>query len=221
MNPIRHLAGLILLSQGVQSITRYFNTGFLVAIAVNVAKAIAERTDNFDDAEIVASIFALEHGGRLNELTDETIASRVDSSVKQAESSQYSQWYAEIDAVIRSDADVEKQVAGDAEEANTEVVEEKTVEPKTDALVENVKKEEPKADEVKTDEPQSLKDVAITDLAIPATVRKVLEAAGLTTARAVLAYDVNPENDGGLNALGNFDDVRRNKTLAAIEKALS
>ncbi|MGK3945940.1 hypothetical protein ABK046_47285, partial [Streptomyces caeruleatus] len=70
-------------------------------------------------------------------------------------------------------------------------------------------------------EPQALKDVAITELTIPATVRKVLETAGLATARAVLAYDVNPENVGGLIALGNFDEVRRAKTLAAIEKALS
>jgi hypothetical protein len=223
MNPIRHLAGLILLSQGVQSIARYFNRAFLVDIAIRVAEAIAEKTDNWEDAEVVAAVFSLEYEGKFNELTDTSIAHYVEKAVKKAESEHYSQWYAEIDKVIRSDADVEEEADEEIEDTivdevkTDEVIEEKKADP-----VEEVKPqvvEAPKTDEVKTDEPQALKDVAITDLTIPATVRKVLESAGLTTARAVLAYDVNPENVGGLIALGNFDEVRRAKTLAAIEKA--
>jgi hypothetical protein len=223
MNPIRHLAGLILLSQGVQSIARYFNRAFLVAIAVKVAEAIAVKTESWEEAEVVAAVFALELDGKFNELTDSTIDYHVDRAVSKAESEHYSQWYAEIDAAIRSDAEVsedDSHIPNDDEvienDGNAEDV-------KVDAA-EEVKPqviEAPKTDDVKTDEQQALKDVAITELTIPAAVRKVLESAGLTTARAVLAYDVNPENVGGLIALGNFDEVRRGKTLAAIEKALS
>jgi tellurite resistance protein len=223
MNPIRHLAGLILLSQGVQAIARFFNRAFLVDIAIRVAEVIAEKTDNWEDAEVVAAVFALEYEGKFNELTDVSIAHYVEKAVKKAESEHYSQWYAEIDKVIRSDAEVaedDSHVPNDDEvikdESNAGDVKGDTVEEVKPQVV-----EEPKTDEVKTDEPQALKDVAITDLTIPATVRKVLETAGLTTARAVLAYDVNPENVGGLIALGNFDEVRRKKTLEAIQKALA
>lgn len=223
MNPIRHLAGLILLSQGVQSIARYFNRSFLVDIAIRVAEVIADKTDNWEEAEVVAAVFALEHEGKFNELTDSTISHYVDVAVRKAESEHYSQWYAEIDKVIRSDAEVaedDSHIPNDDEvikdESNAGDVKADTVEEVKPQVIES-----PKSDDVKTDEPQALKDVAITELTIPATVRKVLETAGLATARAVLAYDVNPENVGGLIALGNFDEVRRAKTLAAIEKALS
>lgn len=225
MNPIRHLAALILLSQGVQQIARYFNKGYLAAIAIKVAKAIAERASSFEEAEQVVAVFALENGGKLNEFTDSTIDFYVDEAFKKADSEQYAQWYEEIDKLIRSDADVaedDSHIPDDDEVKDDAKIDDVKSD---DIKVDDVKTDEVKVDEVKTDEnkkpdePQA--DIALTDLTIPATVKKVLEAAGLTTASLIKAYDDNPEHLGGLASLPNFDEVRRKRTLDAIERASS